>query len=129
LLGSLGFLGASAFLVLSINLQNPLWAMVAMGMASFSNDLVMPGAWGARMDVGGKYAGTVSGSMNMFGNFAGIFAPSIGGFILERTGGDWNSFLYIMAGAYLLGTVIWPLIDPVTPLEEACETPARPPGM
>ena len=129
LLGSLGFFGASAFLVLSINLENPLWAMVAMGMASFSNDLVMPGAWGACMDVGGKYAGTVSGSMNMFGNFAGIFAPSIGGYILQRTGGDWNSFLYIMAGAYLLGTVIWPMIDPVTPLDGTCETPLRPPGM
>ncbi len=117
-LGSLGFFCASAFLVLSINLKDPLWAMVAMGMASFSNDLVMPGAWGACMDVGGKYAGTVSGSMNMFGNFAGIFAPTIGGFILQRTGGDWNLFLYVMAGAYMLGTLCWPLIDPVTPLEE-----------
>ena len=118
LLGSMGFLMAAGFLTLSINLQDPLWAMVAMGMASFSNDLVMPGAWGACMDVGGKYAGTVSGSMNMFGNFAGIFAPTIGGFILQRTGGDWNMFLYVMAGAYLIGTLVWPLIDPVTPLEE-----------
>lgn len=118
LMGSLGFLCAAGFLVLSINLENPFWAMLAMGMASFSNDLVMPGSWGACMDVGGKYAGTVSGSMNMFGNFAGIAAPSIGGFILKSTGNNWNLFLYIMAGAYLLGTLTWPLIDPVTPLEE-----------
>jgi nitrate/nitrite transporter NarK len=128
LMGSLGFLFASGFLVLSINLKDPLWAMVAMGMASFSNDLVMPGSWGACMDVGGKYAGTVSGSMNMFGNFAGIFAPSIGGFILKSTGGDWNLFLYVMAGAYLLGTLMWPLIDPVTPLEEQGAV-VRPVGM
>ena len=46
-----------------------------MGLASFFNDLVMPGAWATCMDVGGAYAGTVSGSMNMMGNMAGFFAP------------------------------------------------------
>lgn len=118
-MGAAGFLGASAFLLLSIASRNPLPAMLAMGMASFCNDLVMPGAWGACMDVGGKFAGTLSGSMNMMGNLAGILAPSIGGFILARTGGDWNLFLYTMAGAYFLGAFCWPLLDPVTPLEEA----------
>ena len=36
-------------------LYYPVFAMISMGMASFSNDLVMPGSWGACMDVGGKY--------------------------------------------------------------------------
>ncbi len=118
LLGTVGFLGASLLLVLSIQMANPLYAMLAMGMASFCNDLVMPGAWGACMDVGGKYAGTLSGSMNMMGNMAGFVAPWLGGRILDQTGGDWNSFLYLMAGVYALGTLFWPFIDPVTPLEE-----------
>jgi ACS family glucarate transporter-like MFS transporter len=118
LLGTTGFLGASLLLVLSIRLENPLYAMLAMGMASFCNDLVMPGAWGACMDVGGKYAGTLSGSMNMMGNMAGFVAPWLGGRILDQTGGDWNTFLYLMAGVYALGTLFWPFIDPVTPLEQ-----------
>jgi sugar phosphate permease len=117
-LASLGFLGAAVMMVVSIRTSDPLFAMIAMGFASFFNDLVMPGAWGACMDVGGKYAGTVSGSMNMMGNMAGFVAPWFGGVVLQRTGGDWNSFLYVMAGAYLLGTVIWPLIDPVTPIDQ-----------
>ncbi len=118
LLASFGFLGAAVMLVVSIRTADALWAMIFMGFASFFNDLVMPGAWGACMDVGGKYAGTVSGSMNMMGNMAGFVAPALGGYILQTTGGDWNTFLYVMAGAYLLGTVIWPFIDPVTPIDQ-----------
>jgi sugar phosphate permease len=118
LLACSGFLGAGLFLILSINTGNVLWAMIAMGMASFCNDLVMPGAWGACMDVGGKYAGTLAGSMNMMGNMAGFVAPWLGGYLVERSGGDWNVFLYTMAGAYLLGTLCWPLLDPVTPIDQ-----------
>ena len=70
------------------------------------------------MDVGGRYAGTLSGSMNMMGNMAGFVAPSLGGYILRETGNDWNVFLYVMAGVYLIGTLSWPLIDPVTPIDQ-----------
>lgn len=122
-LASMGFLGAGLFLILSIQLQDPLMAMIVMGLASFSNDLVMPGAWAACMDIGGKYAGTLSGSMNMMGNLAGFVAPQVGGYILKSTEnaqgvGDWNLFLYVMAGVYLAGTLVWPFIDPTKPLEE-----------
>jgi MFS family permease len=111
IIGVTGFLGASLFMLVCIHLRDPLYGMLAMGVASFFNDIIMPGSWGACMDVGGKYAGTLSGSMNMVGNAAGILAPSIGGLILQRTGGDWNLFLYTMAGAYFLGSFCWPFID------------------
>jgi ACS family glucarate transporter-like MFS transporter len=118
-MATFGFLGGSAFILLCIQSHNPLYAMLAMGIAGFCNDLVMPCAWGACMDIGGKYAGTLSGSMNMMGNFAGFVAPTVGGYILDHTGGNWNMFLYTMAGAYFLGAFVWPFIDPVTPLEGA----------
>ena len=98
--------------------------MLAMGMASFCNDLVMPCAWGSCMDIGGKYAGTLSGSMNMMGNMAGFVAPQVGGMILDATrgtaypNGDYNMFLYTMAAAYFLGAFCWPFIDPTKPLEQ-----------
>jgi sugar phosphate permease len=118
-LATVGFISAAGFMVLSIQCRDPLLGMLAMGMASFCNDLVMPGAWGACMDVGGKYAGTLSGSMNMMGNMAGFVAPQVGGLILDRTGGDWSTFLYTMAAMYFLGAFTWPFIDPVTPLEKS----------
>jgi MFS family permease len=117
-MGSVGFLGASLLLLVSTLTRDPLPAMIAMGLASFCNDLVMPGAWGACMDIGGKYAGTLSGSMNMMGNLAGILAPSIGGYILAHTNNDWNLFLFTMAGAYFLGAFCWPFIDSTRPLED-----------
>ena len=109
-----GFLGAAILLTISINLADPRWGMAAMGLASFCNDLVMPPAWGSCMDVGGRYAGTVAGSMNMMGNLAGFCGPVLGGLLLP----NWNALLYTMAAVYLLGSFCWPFIDPVTPIEQ-----------
>ena len=115
------FLGAGAFLVLVTTLENPLYAMLAMGMASFCNDLNMPGAWGTCMDIGQKYAGTLSGSMNMMGNLAGFVAPVTGGYILQNFNKDYNLFIYLMAGIYVIGACMWPFIDPVTPIDQNAE--------
>ena len=117
IMASLGFAGAAAFLVFSTTRSGALAAMLAIAMASFCNDLVMPGAWGAAMDVGGKYAGTLSGAMNMWGNFAGFVAPVVIGYLLRWTH-DWNLTFYVSAGVYLTGVVFWMLLDPVTPLEK-----------
>ena len=57
----IGFTGASMFLLLSTQMNDPRMAMLCIGLASFSNDLVMPGAWAACMDVGGKQAGRSPG--------------------------------------------------------------------
>jgi len=113
-----GFTGACVFLVYSTTVHNPLYAMLAMAMASFSNDLVMPGAWAAAMDVGGAYAGTLSGAMNMWGNVGGALCPLVTGYILKWSPGNWNMTLYVSAAIYLLGLVCWLLLDPVTPLRD-----------
>ena len=49
--------------------------MFVLGMAGLFNDFVMPAAWAGCMDVGGRYAGTVSGAMNMMGSIAGALSP------------------------------------------------------
>ena len=118
LMGVSGMIGASLFLGLATALHDPLWGMLAMGMASFSNDFIMPGAWGACMDVGGKYTGTLAGSMNMMGNLGGVIAPIACGYILRATGGSWNAFLYSMSAFYLLAALCWLPMDPVTPLDQ-----------
>jgi nitrate/nitrite transporter NarK len=112
-----GFIGAGLFLLLCMRLNDPLYGMLAMGMSSFCNDLTVPCAWATCMDVGGKYAGTLSGSMNMMGNLAGFVAPQVGGIILEQTK-DWNLFIATMAVSYFIGALCWPLIKPTTALEE-----------
>ncbi|MSU23575.1 MAG: MFS transporter [Opitutus sp.] len=124
--GVIGFTGASALLMTSFYMKDPLLAMLAMGMASFCNDLTMPGSWASCMDIGGKYAGTVSGSMNMMGNFGGMVGPTVVGLVLAATTvttatgttKNWELVFALSSIIYFLGALFWLFIDPVTPLEQ-----------
>lgn len=113
-----GVIGSAVMLALSTKLNDPVYAVFAIAMASFCNDLAMPPAWGAVMDVGGRFAGTLSGSMNMMGNFAGGIAPSVIGFLVGATSSNWDLTFYISAGIYLISAICWFLLDSVTPLDK-----------
>ena len=115
-LAYVGFAGAASFLVVSTRMHDPQTAVLLIGLASFCNDLVMPGAWGSAMDIGGKYAGTLSGAMNMWGNIGGALAPLVIGYVLAWTNSNWNLTFYISAAIYLMGIVCWAFLDPVTPV-------------
>ena len=80
-----GLFAAGAMLVLATRINDPVFAMVALGLASFSNDLAMAPDWAACMDVGGRLAGSLSGSMNMMGNLGGAVGPVVVGYILQST--------------------------------------------
>jgi ACS family glucarate transporter-like MFS transporter len=112
-----GFLASAASIWLVTRTGDPFWAMVAMGVGSFSTDLSMPVAWNACMDIGGKYAGTVAGSMNMLGNLGGFAAGAFDGYLLQHTHDNWNLLLSIIAGVYVVAAVCWTMIDSITPLE------------
>ena len=117
LLAAGGFVGASLSIVVFTRLEDPTLAMLALGMSSFFNDFVMPPAWAACMDIGGRYSGTLSGSMNMMGNIAGGFSPVVVAYLLAWTANDWTLTFYVSAAIYSLGAVCWLLLDPVTSLE------------
>jgi MFS transporter, ACS family, glucarate transporter len=108
---------AGVMLFVATLMHSPLLAVMAMAVAFFCNDLSMPVCWTTCMDIGGKMAGTVSGAMNMIGNLGGFVAQIATGYVLQYTN-NWLLAFYIAVGAYLLGSVIWMTIDPVTPLEK-----------
>lgn len=58
--------------------------------ACFGNDMCMPGSWTACMDLGGRFAGTLSGFMNMMGMVGGLLAPYTSPIILDSAGGNWD---------------------------------------
>ena len=116
ILAGTGFTLAGAIFLLPAHLHDPVLIMLAMGFASLFGDLSMPSSWAACMDVGGKFAGTYSGAMNMMGNFGGALAPAAIGHILKLTNRNWAVAFYLFAGAYFLGALCWLFIDPVTPL-------------
>jgi nitrate/nitrite transporter NarK len=90
--------------------------MFTIGFASFCNDLAMPPSWGAAMDLGGRYAGTLAGAMNMIGNLGGSAAALAVPVLLQRTNSNWNTPLYLFSAVYMTGAVLWTMLDPVTPL-------------
>jgi MFS transporter, ACS family, glucarate transporter len=117
IMGVIGTLGAGALLVASTLIGHPVPAMIAMGLSGFFNDLTMPGAWGACMDVGGKAVGSLSGSMNMMGNLGGALGPVVTPYLLSLTHNNWNVPIWVAAATYLISMICWCFIDPVTPIE------------
>lgn len=89
-----------------------------IGLATFSNDLTMSVCWTTATDMGGRFAGTISGKMNMWGALGGFFSPMLIGIILDATNQNWNIMFYIFSAIYCAGVVMWLLIDPVTPIME-----------
>jgi len=116
-IGAVGAFGAAGALVLAANLSNPGLAVAAITLVAFGNDLQLPGAWTACMDVGGSAVATLSGTMNMMGNLGGFLSPILCGYLVAHTH-NWNLAFYVTAVAYLLGGACWLLMDPVTPLEQ-----------
>jgi MFS family permease len=117
-----GFLGASASIFIFTGIEDPRTAMILLGFAGFFNDFVMPAAWAGTMDVGGRYAGTVSGAMNMMGSIAGAASTTVVGYLLVWTSNDWSMTFYISAAIYFLGAICWLFLDSHTPIERREET-------
>ncbi|MBL9208110.1 MAG: MFS transporter [Opitutaceae bacterium] len=122
-----GLVLAGSLLVVATRISDPVLAMVAIGLASFANDLAMAPDWAACMDVGGRLAGSLSGSMNMMGNLGGAVGPVVVGYILSSTKVSaeapptlqgWTTAFLVAAAIYGVGALAWLFIDPVTPLEK-----------
>ena len=126
IMACIGFTGASGFLLYSTRFSNANYAVAAIALASLCNDLVMPHAWASAMDIGGKYAGTLSGAMNFWGNVGGGLGPLMIGYILSWTNNNWNLTFYVSAAIYFVGSIFWLFMDPVTPLDPKDEIAVTP---
>jgi len=59
--------------------------------------------------------GAVGGVMNTTGNFAGLFGPTVAGFILQETG-NWIALFYVAAGVALISSLILTLLVRTEPI-------------
>ena len=71
------------------------------------------------MDMGGQFAGTLSGTMNMWGCIGGLLAPWTIPYILDAANGQWRVVILVIAGWYAVGAFCWLGIDPATPLVDS----------
>ena len=101
------FSGAAIFLLLAMVIRNPYGAVGMMAIASFSNDLAMPGIWAAVMEIGGPFAGTTSAFMNTLSCVGGGVEATLTGYIIHWTNGNWYVAFASFVAVYALGFLCW----------------------
>ena len=81
----------------------------------FFNDANMGPAWASCADVGERYAGTLSGAMNMTGAFFGAVGMAFAGACFHR---HYDAVVFVVfACSYVLAALCWLLVDVTRPIE------------
>ncbi len=115
LVAASGFALAAAGLVGSLHMETAMGAVLLLTIAIFGADMTLSPSWSFCVDIGGKNAGAVSGTMNMAGNI-GSFVTSLAFPYLGSWFGSTDPFFYIGAGLNVAAILLWLGMDPQKPL-------------
>jgi sugar phosphate permease len=103
--GTVGVACAGLTLLASLWVEQ-LWLLaLLLGASFFCNDLMMGPAWAACADIGERYAGTLSGTMNMLGSLAGAAGTAFAGYFFQRQQAE--VVFIVFACSYGLAAVCW----------------------
>jgi MFS family permease len=80
-------------------------------------DLMLPAAWAICLDMAPRYAGAVTGAMNMSGQLGGFLCTVLFGYAVERSG-SYHAPLFLIAFMLLCSALLFSRIDPTRPLVE-----------
>jgi sugar phosphate permease len=92
-------------------------AVVLLLLAGAAFGLATSNLWAITQTLAGSQAaGRWTGVQNVFGSLAGILAPAITGFVVDRTGEFFWAFV-ILAGVAIVGALSWIfIVGPVEPV-------------
>jgi MFS transporter, ACS family, glucarate transporter len=115
---------AALTIVIAVNTNNNVTAALLLALAVGLSSFSVPSAWAVTTDIGGKHAGVVSGTMNMFGNIGGALISIVVGDSVEHWAKTdpwlaWHLPLLTAAAAYILSFVCWMFIDAGKKITEA----------
>jgi MFS family permease len=108
--GAVAYALGAAFFFLATFTVDPFWAVGSLCIASFLKDFAMACSWSTCVDIGHRYSGTVSGFMNMIGNFGTVVGPQV---VVRLAGRDnWMAALYFSSAMFLIAAIGWLFINP-----------------
>jgi sugar phosphate permease len=106
-----GLLGCAAFIVPAALTEDAYTAVGCLTASMFFLECTIGPSWAVPMDTGGKYSGTVSGMMNMAGNFGGAISPIVFGYLAQ--GDNWQAPFIVAACLLVAGAAVWAFwLDP-----------------
>lgn len=90
--------------------STPTQAIVLMCVAAAAYDFGQGANWASIVDIGGNYAGTALGLINMIGNMGNFLQPVLGQWVFNNFG--WPAMFVVYMSTYLLAATMWLVIDP-----------------
>jgi sugar phosphate permease len=106
-----GLLGCAVCIVPAALTENAYAAVAGLTASMFFLECTIGPSWAVPMDTGGKYSGTVSGMMNMAGNFGGALSPIVFGVLVQY--GSWQAPFVVAACLLVAGAAVWAFwLDP-----------------
>jgi sugar phosphate permease len=106
-----GLLGCAVCIVPAALTDNAYAAVYLLTASLFFLEFTIGPSWAVPMDTGGKYSGTVSGMMNMAGNFGGAISPIVFGVLVQF--GSWQAPFIVAAALLVVGSAVWAFwLDP-----------------
>lgn len=106
-------IGCAAFLACT-QVDNPWPATAALCVVSFCTDIGGASVWAFTQDVGGRYAGSVLGWGNMWGNLGATISPILLNIVIENAG--WDEMFLVCAAGFLIAGVAPFGVDPTIPI-------------
>jgi sugar phosphate permease len=107
----IGLLGCAAFIVPAALTADAYLAVYCLTISMFFLECTIGPSWAVSMDTGGRYSGTVSGTMNMAGNIGGALSPIVFGVLVQY--GSWEAPFIVAALLLVVGAAIWAFwLDP-----------------
>jgi len=106
-----GFVLAALGMVMSLSQATAGGAVFWLTIAIFGADMTLSPSWSFCIDIGGKHAGAVSGTMNMAGNLGSAITALAFAYMPESSKGN-EAFFYTAAALSGVAIVCWLLANP-----------------
>jgi len=108
-LSGLGLSGA--FMLISVFIADNTIATILLAAGLGFMDFTIPASWSTAMDIGGKYAGTVTGAMNTAGLLGSTLNTVAFGYLVTSFDNNYHAPVILLSGLLIGGALMWLKID------------------